>query len=357
MPVQECRREYKSKILLPGTADYETCRRNNPSGDAPNVYPVEIHVVHDTNDVVAALRRATQLGKDIGVRSGGHLLTNGHLFAGILIDTTHLNRRVEYDPATHEINFGPSVRVKELAETLRDLNRFYPHGHCPTVAAGGFHLGAGQGVGMRGWGPTYRDWLIKLEIVVSDGHVVTASRTVNSDLFWAARGGGPAFFGVITKYWGRTIRRSKWWSQRTVFDLGNNYKPLIKWFIEQSKATPKWGTELNASISHPERSRAKQLPDTPPTDSKLQFVVSNVAIADSEAEARTTLSAYEKIPEDLRPSYLRSTWRELKLEDLWLDQDILWHSDNNELWRHHSLCTDDSVDLDKVSFQHHWRVG
>ncbi|KAJ3476047.1 hypothetical protein NLG97_g9253 [Lecanicillium saksenae] len=206
MPIYECSRTYSEKILHPGAPDYETCRQNNPSGDAPpDAYPTEIHVVHNAQDVVLALKRATELKKDVGVRSGGHTMSNAGLFAGILIDTTHLNRNIQYDSGTHDITFGPSVRVQELAEKLREINRFYPHGHCPTVAAGGFHLGAGQGVGMRGWGPTYRDWVTQLEIVVADGRIVIANTKENSDLFWAARGGGPAFFGIITKFWGKTI--------------------------------------------------------------------------------------------------------------------------------------------------------
>lgn len=276
-------------------------------------------------------------------------MSNGALFTGILIDTTHLNRNVEYDPSTHDISFGPSVRVKELAEKLLEINRFYPHGHCPTVAAGGFHLGAGQGVAMRGWGPTYRDWLTKLEIVVADGRTVIASAKENSDLFWAARGGGPAFFGIITKFWGKTIPRTKWWGQHTIFELGNNYKSLTRWFIEQSKETPRKGTELNAAIFFPQKADASSFPDKPPAEATLKFVVTNIAIADTESEAKGMLAAYEDIPAELKSSVLESSWKEVTLERMWEEQELLWSGDNSEHWRFQSLCTDKSVDLDKVS--------
>ncbi|KAM0668534.1 hypothetical protein ACQRIU_002096 [Beauveria bassiana] len=348
MPTYECYRKYSEKILYPGTPDYETCRRNNPSGDAPDAYPAEIHVVHHAEDVVFALKRANELKKDIGIRSGGHTLTNGAIFTGILIDTTHLNRSVQYDLETHGITFGPSLRVQELAEKLREVNRFYPHGHCPTVAAAGFHLGAGQGVGMRGWGPTYRDWVTQLEIVVADGRIVIASAEENADLFWAARGGGPAFFGVITKFWGKTIPRTKWWGQHLIFELGSNYKPLVKWFIEQSKETPRTGTELNAAILFPEKAKAQSLPDKPPAESSLKFLVTNIAIADTESKAKEMLAAYEEIPTELKSSVLESSWKEVTLEKMWEEQNMLWNSESSEHWRFQSLCTDSSVDLDKL---------
>lgn len=349
MPTYDCNRKYAEKILYPGTLDYETCRRNNPSGDAPGTYPAEIHVVHHVEDVVSALRRANELKEDVGVRSGGHTMSNGGIFTGILIDTTHLNRSVQYDSGTHDITFGPSVRVQELAEKLREIDRFYPHGHCPTVAAGGFHLGAGQGVGMRGWGPTYRGWLTQLEIVVADGRIVTASAKENSDLFWAARGGGPAFFGVITKFWGKTIPRTKWWGQHITFELGNNYKPLMRWFIEQSQETPRKGTELNAAILFPEKADAASLPDKPPAETSLKFLVTNIALADTKSEAKGMLAAYEEIPTELRSSVLESSWAEVTLEKMWEEQNLLWNSDNSEHWRFQSLCTDKSVDMNKVS--------
>ncbi|KAM5370246.1 hypothetical protein ACJZ2D_008649 [Fusarium nematophilum] len=57
----------------------------------------------------------------------------------------------------------------------------------------------------------------------------------------------------------------------------------MKWFIEQSKATPKHGTELNACVLYPEKEKATELPDEPPAGSKLVFVVTNVAIANTFA--------------------------------------------------------------------------
>jgi hypothetical protein len=42
------------------------------------------------------------------------------------------------------------------------------------------------------------DQILAYEVVTADGRFVTASDNVNSDLFWALRGGGGSTFGVVT---------------------------------------------------------------------------------------------------------------------------------------------------------------
>ncbi|KAJ3456040.1 hypothetical protein MRS44_016063 [Fusarium solani] len=343
-------RTYSSKILLPGNPEYEICRRNNPNSDTPDLFPQEIHVVHSVDDVSAALKRAAELGTTVGVRSGGHTLSNGHLNHGIFVDTSRLNRRVDYDPSTHEIAFGPAVRNNELGTALSKNNRFYPHGHCPSVAVSGYHLGGGQGFAMRGFGPASRDWLIKLEVVVPDGRVVIASPEENTDLFWAARGGGPAFPGVITKFWGRTIPATKLWEQSIIFELGKNFKPLMKWFLAQADKTPRLWTEVNSAIAYDSKLLGTEQPDQPSADAKLVFLVVNNALTETEAEAKALLKAYEAIPDDLRDSVLEiKSTHEISLDDMFSFQNALWTAEHSEKWQLHGLCFDQSVDLDKAS--------
>ena len=39
-----------------------------------------------------------------------------------------------------------------------------------------------------------------IDVVTADGELVRASETENADLFWAARGSGPGFFGAVTRF-------------------------------------------------------------------------------------------------------------------------------------------------------------
>jgi FAD/FMN-containing dehydrogenase len=68
-----------------------------------------------------------------------------------------------------------------------------------SVGLGGFLLQGGFGWNSRVWGPACMS-IRAIDIVTATGELVHASETENAELFWAARGAGPGFFGVVTKF-------------------------------------------------------------------------------------------------------------------------------------------------------------
>ncbi|RYP14191.1 hypothetical protein DL765_006552 [Monosporascus sp. GIB2] len=297
--------KYSSKVLIRGTTEYERCRRNNPSSATPERYPREIHLPETPEEVSAALRRAGELGVHVGIRSSGHIFGLGALVQdGIMIDTSFLNRAIDYDPVTQEISFGPAVRVEEVAAKLAEIKRFFPHGHAPTVAAGGFLLAGGQGWFVRGWGATAQSWVTKMEIVVPDGRVVTASRTENQELFWAARGSGLGFFGVVTRFWGRTIPASTLWERTLTFEVGDRYEALLSWALIKGDETPKYGTDLNITIYYPEKYDQNCVGDEIPSARTLHMNLSLLCYADSKPQAKILLSAYDDMPAGVKEQLL-----------------------------------------------------
>ena len=92
----------------------------------------------------------------------------------------------------------------ELSPYLESYGRFFPGGHCPTVGLGGFLLQGGQGWNARGLGWA-AEHVVAIDVVTAAGELVRASAEENADLFWAARGAGPGFFGVVTRFHLRTM--------------------------------------------------------------------------------------------------------------------------------------------------------
>jgi len=72
-------------------------------------------------------------------------------------------------------------------------------GHCRSVGLGGFLLQGGFGWNSRLWGPACAS-VTAVDVVTADGELVRADAHQNSDLYWAARGAGPGFFGAITRF-------------------------------------------------------------------------------------------------------------------------------------------------------------
>ena len=118
---------------------------------------------------------------------------------GILLDLQHLNH-IALDEETGIVSVGPAVKGgSELNPVLMKKGLFFNGGHCPTVGLGGFLLQGGQGWNARGWGWS-AEYIESIDVVTAEGKLVRASDAENGDLFWAARGAGPGFFGVVTNF-------------------------------------------------------------------------------------------------------------------------------------------------------------
>ena len=119
----------------------------------------------------------------------------------------------------------------ELSPFLEERGRFFPGGHCPTVGIGGFLLQGGQGWNCRGWGWA-AEHVEAIDVVTAAGELVRASETENADLFWAARGSGPGFFGVVTRFHLRTMPRPAYVAQTVqAYDL-DDFDEVMTWLHE-----------------------------------------------------------------------------------------------------------------------------
>ncbi|UQC77033.1 uncharacterized protein CLUP02_02499 [Colletotrichum lupini] len=286
--------------LKRGTAQYEEARNFYFNREETDRYPTEIHVAKTSQDVVEALRRARELKVSVGIRSGGHLPSKPSLVHnGVLIDVSNINHHVKYDEVTEEVEVGPGIRVYEAWKATDAVGRFFPFGHAPDVALGGFCLAGGQGLFMRAWGATITEWIVRLEIVVPDGRVLIASRTENADLFWAARGGGQAFFGVVTRIWSRTIPKKRLFWRSTTFTIDDKFENLITFAFERNDAMPRKFTESAICVLHPELFDSEAA-EVVPESSPLVMAINVCAYADTLAEAAAMLEVWDVVPENIK---------------------------------------------------------
>jgi FAD/FMN-containing dehydrogenase len=103
------------------------------------------------------------------------------------------------DRAARTAAIEPGLNGGDLNRALLKDRLFFPSGHCKPVSLGGFLLQGGFGWNSRLWGPACAH-ILGMDIVTADGTPVHASERENAELFWAARGAGPGFFGVVTRF-------------------------------------------------------------------------------------------------------------------------------------------------------------
>jgi FAD/FMN-containing dehydrogenase len=195
----------------------------------PPASPAAVLLATSEDDVVAGVRLAAERGWPVSVRSGGHSWAGWSVRDGaLLIDLGGL-RELELDGEIARVS--PAVRGgAELTPFLAERGRMFTGGHCADVGLGGFLLQGGQGWNSRRWGWGCEN-VVGIDVVTADGELVHASEDEHADLLWAARGAGPAFFGVITRFHLRTYPATPMLHDTWTFEL-DQLEPLLHFLHE-----------------------------------------------------------------------------------------------------------------------------
>jgi FAD/FMN-containing dehydrogenase len=191
----------EGKVVRRGGEHYENLRRGTCWHDrVPERYPEVIVIASSDSDVAGAVRLARDEGLGVAVRSGGHSWSGSHLRDNtVLIDMSNL-RHVEVDLETSTGTVEPGITGVELSAMLATHGLFFPTGHSTGVGIGGYLLQGGFGWQGREYGPACLS-VTAIDAVTADGELVHADENENSDLLWAARGAGPGFFAVVTRFY------------------------------------------------------------------------------------------------------------------------------------------------------------
>jgi FAD/FMN-containing dehydrogenase len=188
--------------------------------------PAAVLFATSDQDVVDGVRLAGQRGWQVSVRSGGHSWAGWSVRDdALLIDLGGMREMsLDGDVATAR----PAVRGGlELAPFLESHGRMFTGGHCESVGIGGFLLQGGQGWNSRRWGWGAEN-VLAVDVVTADGSLVRADAEQNADLYWSARGAGPGFPGVVTRFHLRTYPFAPMFHDTRVFRL-DDLEPVLEW--------------------------------------------------------------------------------------------------------------------------------
>jgi FAD/FMN-containing dehydrogenase len=261
---------------------YEAARRATMwNARTPERYPDLIVRASSEQDVVEAVRLARSRGMRLAVRSGGHSWAGNHVRdGGLLLDLSGLVGAT-VDPGSMTASIAPGCLGTELLAQLGEHDLFFPGGHCVGVALGGYLLQGGFGWNGRVHGPACQS-IEAIDVVSAAGESVRADAEHHSDLYWAARGAGPGFFGVVTRFHVRVYPRPK------VIATGVHTYPLelledvFRWVHEIGPRVPRT-MELMVLIHRDDAG-------------DVELAVTGPVLVDTEDEAREALELLETCP-------------------------------------------------------------
>jgi len=269
-------------VLRRADPGYEAARRDCVwNARIADRFPDVIVQAAREEDVVAAIALARDGGMKIGVRSGGHSWAGSHLRdGGLLLDVSRLAHHT-LDTDARRATVQPGVRGSDLARALRAHDLFFPVGHCQGVAVGGYLLQGGFGWLSRMFGPACAN-VTAIDVVTADGELVHADERDHPDLFWAARGAGPGFFGVVTRF---HLRLHAW--PRVAMNSVHLYP------VELLDEVFTWAREIGPAVA---RSMEMMIFLQRPQPDQRVIAVTGPVLAGSEDEAREALAILETCP-------------------------------------------------------------
>ncbi|MEM7513861.1 MAG: FAD-binding protein, partial [Bacteroidota bacterium] len=200
--------------------------------------PASIYEPKTVEDIINIVRYAQKVGRRITITSGGHSFSANFIREDcLLIDLKHFNQySVNIEEKTAEA--GPAVGGSDLMKALYKDDLFFPAGHCKGVCLGGYLLQGGYGWNGRKLGIACQS-ILGLDIVTADGELVYADANTNSDLYWAARGAGAGFFGIVVKFYLRVYDLPKYRAVMVHDFKMKHLEDVYRWAYHAGPTIPK----------------------------------------------------------------------------------------------------------------------
>lgn len=188
-------------------------------------------------DVIATVAYARAVGQRISIRSGGHSWSANHLRdESIVLDMSGFNE-YHIDREQMTATAGPGVGGSVLLTALFKQGLFFPAGHCEGVCLGGYLLQGGFAWHGRKLGMACES-VTGLDIVTAEGVYLHASATENADLYWAARGAGGGFCGVVVRFHLKLYPRPKYSGMMAHIFALKHLEAVFEWAAEVGPNVP-----------------------------------------------------------------------------------------------------------------------
>jgi len=287
----------KIDAVFPGDPNYEkfatAYNRRYSYRPAAIVFP------NSTNAVANSVTVGVAEKLSLSARAGGHSYAAyglGGRNGALVIDLRRI-KQISVDSKSGEAVIGSGSRLGDMALDLNTHGRALPHGTCPYVGLGGHTAFGGYGFTSRQWGLTL-DQLIGVEVVLANGSVTSASKTVHPDLFWALRGAG-ASYGIMTAMRFRT---------QTAPSKATNFK--YDWNLSEAdfaNALIKFQTFCMSNLPAPLGLEAN-LGTSSSNDGKLQFSLTGAWYGPPEAFAAVVQPFLSQMPAPVEKSIKTTSW-------------------------------------------------
>ncbi len=182
-------------VYLPDDPQYDDARR--PWNLRSDDHPAAVAYPAFPDEVAELVRAAAAAGLRIAPQGTGHGAPplSGQLGDAVLLRTSAMTE-VRIDVANRTARVGAGVLWGEVINRAGAARLACRHMSSPGVGVVGSSLGGGISWYGRAHG-LQSGAVTAVELVLADGSIVRATDEENSDLLWAARGGGGGF-GVVT---------------------------------------------------------------------------------------------------------------------------------------------------------------
>lgn len=218
-------RQTGAEVLLPSDQEYSLRQASYFSRTAAQLSPAYIVRPHSASQVSSVVCTLVSRGHVFAIRSGGHgtKLGASNIEGGITLDLELLNwtKVVEHVESTPEnqvdaplVDIGPGALWRDVYADLDKHGLIVPGGREGTVGVGGLVLGGGMTFLTSSHGFAC-DNVVVFEVVLANGRIIQASNTMNSDLFWALKGGSNNF-GIVTNIRMQALKNRPVWGAMTM---------------------------------------------------------------------------------------------------------------------------------------------